>query len=103
MLNPSKWFLYILCLRIPRNCQNQILRPKFSTSEYFVGIFLKFAYSGGILNTCLVSEKVGILGNAHLYNADEYKLMHDESVNFQAYVFVVGSQMKRSVGEFIAE
>ena len=29
--------------------------------------------------------------------------MHDESVNFQAYVFVVGSQMKRSVGEFIAE
>ena len=53
--------------------------------------------------TCLASEKVGILGNAHLYNADEYKLMLEESVNFQAYVFVVGSQMKRSVGEFIAE
>ena len=56
-----------------------------------------------LLNSCLASEKVGILGNAHLYNADEYKLMHDERVNFQAYVFVVGSQMKRSVGEFIAE
>ena len=59
--------------------------------------------------TCLASEKVWILGNAadltnaHLYNADEYKLMQDKSVNFQAYVFVVGSQMKRSVGEFIAE
>lgn len=53
--------------------------------------------------TCLASEKVGILGNTHLYNADEYMLMHDKSVNFQAYVFVVGSQMKRSVGEFIAE
>ena len=56
-----------------------------------------------LLNSCLAFEKVGILGNAHLYNADEYKLMHDERVNFQAYVFVVGSQMKRSVGEFIAE
>ena len=56
-----------------------------------------------LLNSCLASEKVGILGNAHLYNADDNKLMHDERVNFQAYVFVVGSQMKRSVGEFIAE
>ena len=32
------------------NCQNRILRPNFSRSEYFVGILLKFAYSGAILN-----------------------------------------------------
>ena len=32
------------------NYENRILRPKFSGPECFVGIFLKFAYSEGILN-----------------------------------------------------
>ena len=44
----------------PGNCQKQILRTKLGRSEYFFGTFLKFAYSGGILNYKVLSFKVVI-------------------------------------------
>ena len=38
------------------NYENRILRAKFSMSEYFVSVFLKFAYSDGILNAFIAIE-----------------------------------------------